>query len=262
MSKQSLKNVFRLLDEAEEVMSPEQSFLRDLKRSIELEDEKERDKPSQTYKPSSLQCIRNMYYQRAGFDPERSASYTLVGICNSGTDIHVRVQTAISKMKDNGIDCEYLDVAEFVEDQGLSDIEVVSHEGMETKLRNNTLAMSFMCDGIIRYKKHYYIVEIKSETVNKWFQRSGVDPKHFDQGTAYSYCLQVPEVIFIYVSRDTLDMKAFLFCPTEDAKEALVSKICECENYVESNTVPPMPSGIDKRVCQYCPYKAQCRKDG
>lgn len=262
MSRKSLKNVLQLLDEAEDAALPEQSFLRDLKRSIELDDAKNKRMPSQTYKPSSLQCIRNMYYQRVGIEPESSTNYTLIGICNSGTDIHVRVQTAIDQMKDNGIDCEYVDVAKFVEERGLKDIEVVTHSGMETKLKNTALSMSFMCDGIVRYKNHYYIIEIKSETVNKWFQRTGVDSKHFDQGTAYSLCLQIPDVIFIYVSRDTLDMKSFMFHPSDERKNNLVSKILECENYVESKTVPPIPNKVDRRVCQYCSYRTQCRKDG
>lgn len=262
MPRQGLKNVLQLLDEAEETISPDQSFLRDLKRSIELDDQKNRRAPSQMYKPSSLQCIRNMYYQRTGAESENSSSYTLIGIQNSGTDIHIRVQTAIDHMKENGIDCEYLDVAKFVEEKGLKDIEVVEHSGMETKLRNTALAISFMCDGVVRYKNQYYIIEIKSETVNKWFQRTGVDSKHLNQGTAYSLCLQIPDVIFIYVSRDTLDMKSFMFHPSDKQKEDLVSKILECENYVGDKTTPPMPAGVDKRVCQYCNYKVQCRKDG
>ena len=97
MARNSLKNVCRLIEQAKDKLSPEQSFLADLKRSIELEDEKHRKKPSQSYKPSSMNCIRNMYYQLSGAEPELgNSSYCLVGICNSGSDIHIRVQTAVA----------------------------------------------------------------------------------------------------------------------------------------------------------------------
>jgi hypothetical protein len=72
VARNSLKNVCRLIDVANEKLSPEQSFLADLKRSIELTDKEYAadHKPSQSYKPSSMNCIRNMYYQVLGVEPD------------------------------------------------------------------------------------------------------------------------------------------------------------------------------------------------
>ena len=107
MSRQSLKSVMRLIDAAKETLPPEQDFLNDLKRSIEITDQKNRRLPSKTYKPSSLGCMRMNYYQITGVEPDLSnSSYILVGICNSGSDIHERVQGAVAGMIANGIDCE------------------------------------------------------------------------------------------------------------------------------------------------------------
>ena len=263
MARNSLKSVCRLIEQAKDKLSPEQSFLADLKRSIELEDEKGRRKPSQSYKPSSMNCIRNMYYQLSGVEPELgNSSYCLVGICNSGTDIHIRVQSAVENMKNNGMDCEYIDVADFVRDRGLDYLEIVSKSGMETKLYHKDLNMSFMCDGIIRYKRHYYILEIKTETTMKWSRREAVDPSHFKQGTAYSLSLNLPEVLFLYVNRDMLDMKAYIFVPGDDMKQDLVGMIEECDGYVGRKICPPKPEDVPKKTCEYCNYKTQCRKDG
>lgn len=263
MARSSLKNVIRLLDEVQEALPPEQSFLQDLKRSIEITEAKNNRKPSQMYKPSSMQCMRSMYYQRMGIEQDpNDASYVLVGICNSGSDIHVRVQTAVSEMKNNSMDCEYVDVAKFVEQRELNDLEIISNQGMETKLRHNKYHLSFMCDGIIKYKGKYYILELKTETVNKWFSRSGVDPSHMDQGTAYSVALGLDNVIFVYINRDTLDMKSFMFTPTSDQKNALVGKIVDCDGYVDRQIAPPRPTDLPKKVCQYCNYKSECKKDG
>ena len=262
MGRSSLKNVMRLLDERNRQLAPEDSFLRDLKRSIELSEDKNSRKPSKTYKPSSMNCLRNMYYQVTGMEPDESHSvYTLVGICNSGTDIHVRIQTAVSEMKKNGMDCEYVNVADFVKSRNLTDLTIVSQNGMETKLYHKTLNMSFMCDGIIRYRGKYYILELKTESSYKFQSRRGVDQKHYNQGTAYSIAFGLDDVIFVYINRDVLDMKSFMFHVTDEMKHSLVGRITECDDYVSKFTVPPKPEEAGGKFCQYCVYASKCERD-
>lgn len=264
MAKNSLKSVMRLIDAAKSTLLPEQDFLNDLKRSIELTADKSAGRPSKTYKPSGMNCIRASYYQITGSQPDPSAaSYIGVGICNSGTDIHVRVQTAIEQMKTNGMDCEYVNVAEFVRSRGLDEqLIIVSQNGMETKLYHKKLNMSFMCDGIIKYKNHYYILELKTENSYKFMNRKDVDPSHYNQATAYSIALGLDEVLFVYISRDILDMKAFMLTVTGEMKEGLVGYIEECDGYVKRLVAPPKPEAVTKKTCSYCMYKTQCRKDG
>ena len=106
MARNSLKNVFRLIDAAKESLPPEQDFLNDLKRSIEMSANKDSRPPSRTYKPSGMNCIRQSYYQIVGEQPDETQSnYTLVGICNVGVNIHIFVQHAVEQMKEKGGDC-------------------------------------------------------------------------------------------------------------------------------------------------------------
>lgn len=258
-----VRNLARLLDSVNKKLSPEQDFIGDLKRSIELTDKKNARKPSQTYKPSSMKCIRNMYYQVTGTEPDDGETgYCLIGICNSGTDIHVRIQTAVSEMKNNGIDCEYVDVAQYVRDRNLTDqLDIISQEGMETKLYNKILNISFLCDGIIRYKGHYYVLELKTENSYKFSMRKDVDESHYEQGTAYSYMLNLPEVIFVYICRDNLEMRSFMFKPTDEMKQDLLCKILDCDGYKARNEVPPKPTNISKKQCTYCGYRKTCEND-
>ena len=263
MARQAFKNICRLIDSAKEEVAPEQSFLSDLKRSIELTNDKASRAPSKTYKPSSMTCIRNMYYQVTGQPQDPQASnYTLVGICNSGTDIHERIQKYVDDMKNNDIDCEYINVADYVQQRNLDYLEVVEQKGMETKLYNKVLNMSFLCDGIIRYKGKYYILELKTESSYKWQGRKDVDPKHYAQGTAYSLVFKIDEVLFVYINRDILDMKAFMFKPTDEMRGALVDKILECDNYVSEGKVPPKPEDVPKSSCEYCNFRLTCRAQG
>ena len=210
-----------------------------------------------------MNCIRASYYQVSGIEPDKSSSnYTLVGICNSGTDIHVRIQTAVERMKENGMDCEYIDVQQFVNSRRLTDtLQIVSKNGMETKLYHKKLNMSFMCDGIIRYKNHYYILEFKTENSYKFMNRKGVDPSHYHQGTAYSIAFGLDEVLFVYISRDVLDMKAFMFNVTDEMKQELIGYITDCDGYVSRKIVPPKPEDVARKICNYCIYKTQCGKD-
>ena len=268
MARNSLKNIFNLIDSAKEELPVEQAFLNDLRRSIEISDEKDAREGSRAYKPSGMNCIRQSYYviTGAGKD-ETNSNSNLVGICQSGSDRHERIQDAVLHMKDNGMDCEYINVADFVKQRKLDYLEIVKEPDFtareyETKLFHKTLNMSFLCDGIIKYKNHYYILEIKTESSSKNFQRKGVDPSHYHQATAYSIAFNINEVIFLYENRDTLDKKAFLFTVTDEMKQDLVGYIETCDSYIKKLKVPPKPADVARKTCTYCDYVNQCRKDG
>lgn len=256
----ALLNVLNLVGSAKEEMPIEQAFLSDLKASIEKQDEKNKRKPSKSYKPSSLHCIRNMYFQITGAELESDrASCELVGICESGTDRHDRIQKAVMAMKNTGIDCEYVDVGKYVIENNLTDLKIISKNGNETKLFNEKLNMSFLCDGIIRYKSRYYILEIKTETSNKFWDRAAMNPEHILQGTAYSLNFNIDEVIFLYECRDNCAKKSYILNVTDEMKKNLMDKIKNCNAYVSDNVVPPKPDDITRKTCLYCNYSKLCK---
>ena len=263
MARNALKNILRMVEATQATQPVDSSFLADLQRSIELDAAKESRPPSQAYHPSSMNCIRNMWYQITGTEQDPfDTSYSFVGICNSGSDIHERIQRYVDGMKDNGMDCEYIDVAEYVKSRNLDDLDIVGKQGVETKLYHKKLNMSFLCDGIIRYKGKYYILELKTEAGFKWTERKGVDPKHYNQGIAYSVAFGIDNVIFLYISRDVLSMKAYMFEVTDDMRMELIGKIEECDEWVQKLTVPPKPVDVMRSVCNYCNYKSKCEKAG
>lgn len=263
MPRNSLKNVSKLIDVANKDVPIEQQFLQDLTTSIEKAVEQNATKPSQTYKPSGMNCERAMVYQVLGVEPDKGkTSYQLEGICESGTDRHIRIQQAIENMnKVLGIDSEYINVADFVTQRNLSDLEIKGQNGMETKLYHTKLNMSFMTDGIIRYKGKYFIFEFKTETADKFYQRKDVDPKHYNQATAYSLAFGLNNVLFIYENRNTLDKKAYIREVTDEMRNELINKLKYCDSFVEQNKVPPKPLDADKKKCAYCAYKSKCERD-
>lgn len=265
MSRSSLKNVSRLIDIANKDVPVNESFIADLQRSVEITNDKNSGLPSKTFKPSSLTCKRGSYYQIIGapIDEEKS-SFNMIGICNSGTDIHVRTQTAVMEMKENGIDCEWIDVEEYIKSRGLDYLIVREKTGTETKLYDTRYGtyISFMCDGIIKYKGKYYILEIKTETSGKWYMRKDVDPKHHNQAISYSNSFQIDDVLFVYIERDTLGAKSFIFHVTDDMRKEIVDFLTDTQGYVERKIAPPKKENASNTTCRYCPYKTQCKKDG
>ncbi len=264
MSRQSLKNVSRLINLAnDDKTGVAENFLEDYKRSIELTEEKYTGLPSPTFKPSSLNCKRNCYYQIMQVQPDSGhTSFNMVGICNSGTDIHVRVQTAVMQMKENNIDCEWIDVEEYIKEKWLDYLIVREKKGTETKLYDTRYGtyISFMCDGIIKYKGKYYILEIKTESSNKWYPRENVDPKHYQQAISYSNSFGIDTVLFMYVDRDLLNVKCYEFVVNDSMRSELVHFLKDVQGYVERQIVPPK-GDIKATVCRYCPYSTQCKKD-
>lgn len=265
MSRSALKNIVRIMKEDNKPI--EQCFLNDLKRSIELTERNNSRLPSQTYKPSGMNCIRQSYYQIKGYEPDRDdTSSALVGICESGTDRHERIQQDVINMWHNGMDCMYINVADFVRSRQLNDLEIVkepdfANKEYETKLYNKKYNISFLCDGIIKYKNKYYILEIKTENSYKFMGRTGVDPSHHNQAIAYSLSFGIDDVLFVYENRDICDKKAFMFNVTDEMRNKLISYITNCNNYIENDIVPNKPNDVPKKTCSYCLYKKYCEVD-
>lgn len=266
MARTSLASLVKLIDSEVGELSVEEQFLNDLQHSIEVTDKKNSRKPSQTFKPSGMNCMRLSYYQIKGIDTdEKDVEASFIGICESGTDRHERIQKAVCAMQDNGMDCEYVNVSDFIKNKKLNDIEIVSQQGMETKLYHKGFNLSFLCDGIVRYRGRYYILEIKTESSRKFFERTEVDPTHHHQATAYSLALGINEVLFVYENRDVCNKKVFLFKVTDDMKQDLIGYMENTNTYLKKKKVPPKITGlnpVEKKACMYCPYKEQCRKDG
>lgn len=243
--------------------SKKNSIAEEFKNDLEycIEQENKRDYiPSKSFKPSGISgCKRSLYYELSGIQPdEEPPNVNLTGICESGTDRHEAIQDYVMKMKRHNIDCEWINVAEYVTNMKLRYTEVVSQNGNETKLYNSAYNLRFLCDGLIRYKGDYYILEIKTESSHKFNNHTEPWPEHIMQATCYSLVLGVDKVIFLYENRDVCSKKGMLVNVNPEMKERIRNIIWEVTRYVEDDIIPEKET--DK--CQYCKYQSQCRRDG
>jgi CRISPR/Cas system-associated exonuclease Cas4 (RecB family) len=259
----SLKNIAKLVKQATATdMTPAKEFQNYLNQAITMLERKNTRPPSQTYKPSSLGgCMRKVFFEVTGapIDPNPDVEPDFVGICESGTDRHERLQNAVIAMKELGIDCEWVDVEEYLRLYPQPGTELVQRKGNEFKLRNTILNMSFMCDGIIKFGGKYYILEIKTEASFKWNGRTDAEEKHKVQASSYSVALGIDDVMFVYEQRDFCKKKYIhVHVTAADKEEKVIHYINTCQDYVEREEVPPKTD--KKSECNYCQFKVECKK--
>ena len=212
--------------------------------------------PSPTYKPSLLKCVREMFFVMNEVIPESTqADYQLIGIAENGTDRHIRLQNYFTNMKK----FSWVDIEHFIVENNLEDLQVKGVKGGEVLVHNKKYNMNFMTDGIIKYNDKCYIVEIKTETSRKFYDRYEVDPAHYNQASCYAISFNIDEVIFLYENRDTLDKKTFLLKVTDEMKNKVVNMIEECNYYLKKEEIPPKPDTEGGKLCVYCKYRRNCR---
>jgi CRISPR/Cas system-associated exonuclease Cas4 (RecB family) len=196
----------------------------------------------------------------ADLDKESEKSGDFYGICESGEDRHIRIQRSIKKMRKFGIDCDFIEVEDYVNENNLN-LVVVSKKECETKLFDKDKNLTFLCDGIIKYKGKYYILEIKTEISYKWMQRDCLDNYHKYQAYAYSMEFGIDNVLFIYENRDLCTKKSFILNVSDENRKFILDRLSKCDEYVSQHITPPKDEEITKKVCQYCDYKTICKLD-
>jgi len=273
----SLNDIAKSLSaKKEEKTAPHDNFLTDLTDFIKF-DSNRSGKPNPTVKPSMIGgCLRRVFFcvTEAEVDPDSGVSTEVVGMGESGTDRHERLQNHIIKMCDKkNSEWEWVDVAEYIQSELIEETigtTVVRKQGNETKLYNPNYNLSFLCDGLIKNKEtgEHHILEIKTETSFKYNKHADVYEEHTFQAKAYFLGLGVPHIIFLYENRDVCTKKTYACDFDENDKEEIINRIQYVDNFVSAKETPPMTKYVDKVLinksydCKYCQYKQECEKWG
>lgn len=274
MSRNSLGNLHKLIATTrggESVVTSlplEVMFLNSLEQTITLENTKP-NRSSTYYKPSSMNCLRNMYYGVKGAlrgDILEPMKTNVIGICESGTDRHKRIQSYITKMNEKGFSWEYLDVAQYIKDNNLSNLEVKENyhkdeeDNFETLLVDKELNMILSMDGLLKYNGTEIIgFEYKTESDSTWVNRVDINEDHKNQAFAYASRLGIDRIIFVYENRNNCFKKSYMLNITKENKDYIINRVNDCEKYVKNNTLPPKTD--NKKTCYFCKYKDICDKD-
>lgn len=215
--------------------------------------------PTKRHKPSNLNCMRKMYYIISGAEANKfPVSPELTRICENGTDSHLRIQYYVSNIHKINPDIEWVNVADYVKEHNLNYLEIKYQKEYETHLYHKELNISFLCDGLLKIKGKYYILEIKTENSYSFNKRIGVDNKHKFQATCYSALLQVPDVLFIYENRDVCSKKYYTIHITDTERNNIINRIKTCDNFIARHQLPEKEINAQ---CGYCEYLNICNKN-
>lgn len=94
------RRLLNLINNNQPQLPANKKFLADVMSCIERMEQEGRRTGSNYYKPSSLHCMRNMYFTRtkAPQDPE-TVEYNSTGMADTGTARHEALQTALLNMQ-------------------------------------------------------------------------------------------------------------------------------------------------------------------
>lgn len=228
-------------------------FLTDLLYDIEMNSRANDKKPVTAYKPSMLKCQRECFFAFKGFEKEAgSFDYQGIGIMESGTDRHKRLQDILLQSKT----IKYIDVADFIKNNQLGYLEIVGNFGNETLLYDKRYNMRFMTDGLVEYKNKVFILEIKTESMMKFDKHDEVWEEHLNQASCYSMAFGINDILFLYENRDTLAKKVIHLKVTHEMRQGVIDFINSCNIHVNENSLPPKAEGGH---CRWCEYRKACR---
>jgi len=223
------------------------------------------------FSPSSLGgCARQLYYKVQGIEEEPdnrppSEAGPNLSMLQTGTDRHERIQQIVMKMKENGFDIEWVDPIQYLEEHPELQTQVIERQGNEVKLYNDIISARFLCDGIVKIKGVYYIIEIKTMGNYKWtvkykeVERVPYE-EHQRQGGAYSIALGIDNILYVYENRDNLKLLPIEFFVDGQVKQDVIGEIENVKTYQKLEQLPPRTIKISK--CKYCHYKNRCGNDG
>ena len=220
---------------------------------------------SKSLKPSNLHCVRRNVYVLAGLEEdETDIAYNYSECAKTGSMRHESIQDTLIRMTNEGSNWSYIDVADYVKEQQekgfCKDIRVGSKKGAETHLYNDSLHLSFFCDGIVKYNPtgEYYLFEFKNKTSKKAKECDEFPEEHLEQVTIYCDCLNLNKVLLLVENRDTCELVIPpLFEVTDKMKQELRQRIEYSIDCFNKQIIPPKPENIN---CLFCTYKNQCKK--
>lgn len=224
--------------------------------------------PSAYTRPSSLgKCARNIFFERT-HAPKDEVNlkdpwvYNSVGILESGTDRHERIQNVLFKMEEQGY-IKNIDIPTAVADAQAKGINSEflhwNEDKTEARCVNHDYNLYFQADGLVEMDGIRAIFEIKTTSCKKLASiRKDKKPlrPHILQATAYALCLGVDHILYFYEDRDFTSHYPILYKIPEEIKQHVIDKLALVDKCVAEEIVPPS----DKSECMFCTYKSICKE--
>lgn len=234
-----------------------------INKQLEVENKKYKSPIEPALKPSSMgyNCLRRLYYDFYRVVPDREFSGRELMIFKTGSNLHEMLQGLLGRA---GALIMYFD-----QDKDYYELEfVVEDRGLCIKKGK--------VDGIIKCDGKLHILEIKTINSRKFKDLTRPLKEHTVQGEIYRYlfvkCLNegkyknmaeldgftgVESVIYLYLCKDTGEMKEFEVAYDESVISEVIDKVATFLDFALNKVLPPK----NKDECYFCTFKNKCSKD-
>ena len=241
--KLQLKNLLYLMDEDEE-FNRDMFFVEFQKLySLVMAPDK---RAEGVFHPSQLLqgCARQMFYDISGVTPtdrtKRRVGAALQRTFDVGTWYHIYTQNLLYQL-------------------GLL-------EAAEVPVVNKERYLNGKADGVFKKEVFGEKVVLEIKTMNSWnYGKAVFRPfkKHEFQASLYARELSINKVLYLYINKDTSEMKDFLMPINEEELAEADKKMNKVIESVKSGEAPPRPSACEDRLCDLaieCPFASLCFK--
>lgn len=216
-------------------------------------------RPSAVIAPSSFYCDRLSWFRLRGVDPDKDQHLdaNLSWKARLGTAIHILIQSELKAfLKDDWVrPAEYLEIHPIAHEYEIEEGE------LETKFKFIDIPIQFACDGLIRLNGKIYLLEIKTIESSTFNMLSESEPRHQDQVKCYCTMLDLDGAVFLYVDRNSGELKCYEFQVKQSDKDAVLRRIENIQKLSECNIAPDRLLKFDGR-CSYCKYRKRCKEWG
>lgn len=216
------------------------------------------------FRPSSYaKCMRQVQYFLKGFPKKGKVIARSRRILEVGTALHEWIQRDIfmdPALEDYGIKLMLAEDLPVYGKEGITFIRGHKAPEMEIKFLDTRYTQKFpisaMIDGAFRFETRDCLFEFKTINTKDFEFMIEPLPAHIKQGALYALCLEIPNVLFLYMDKNTQAFKAFLVTYTPEQLEWVRNRIETIENHTLNDVLLPMEK--DFMNCRYCSYSKYC----
>ena len=225
----------------------------------------EYDDPShKTFAPSSFRCRRIQWFRLRGVQPDKpkTADSVLDFTAVVGTALHGMIQETLA----DSLGDRWVDVGQYIK-ENLTDPEryllTTVPGSFETQVEILDPPVRFSCDGIIKWKDEYVLLEIKSSEFSSWSELTDPKPQHVDQTKCYCALLNLNRVFFLYIDRQYGGVKCYDVRHPSDNQTKILKEMKEVQELAEYHICPdPLPKGDSWCTPAHCKYYIKCSEYG
>lgn len=211
----------------------------------------------QTFAPSAMRCKRKSWFRLRGAkpdilpEPDPKMQFTAM----LGTAIHRHVQATLKQ----ALGDDWIEVADYLRMFPVSYEYTLKQSDFETVVSISDPPITFACDGIIKLRNKYYLLEIKSSEYESFCKLTDTKPHHKPQICTYGAWLNIPNTLSLYVDRLYGDVKSFEYTLSASEMSAVKQDMYYVQQMAEACIAPErLPAG--DYMCSNCEYKLKCKE--